>query len=51
MVEHIATTQRQFERRIRDRLFNLDGRGAPGVPVQPSRNTAASPPSPETSAS
>lgn len=53
MVEHIATTQSQFERKIRDRLFNLDGRGAPKVPVQPSRSTSAAeePPSQETSAS
>jgi DNA-binding FadR family transcriptional regulator len=51
MVEHIATTQRQFERRIRDRLFNLDDRGAPKPPAQPSKSTAAAPPSPETSAS
>jgi DNA-binding FadR family transcriptional regulator len=27
MVAHVETTQRQFERRIRDRLFNLRGQG------------------------
>jgi DNA-binding FadR family transcriptional regulator len=54
MVEHIATTQSQFERKIRDRLFNLDGHGASGTPVRPSRSTGAAdePPAPsETSAS
>ncbi|MFJ5266585.1 FadR/GntR family transcriptional regulator [Streptomyces sp. NPDC088387] len=33
MVEHIATTQSQFERKIRDRLFNLGDRPAPGAPA------------------
>lgn len=33
MVAHIATTQSQFERKIRDRLFNLDSRGASGTPA------------------
>lgn len=28
MTEHIATTRQQFERRIRDRLFNVAARGA-----------------------
>jgi DNA-binding FadR family transcriptional regulator len=51
MVEHIATTRRQFERRIRDRLFNVDGRGASGAPAKPSRSTGAASQSPETSAS
>lgn len=56
MVEHIATTQSQFERKIRDRLFNLDSRPASGPPGRPSKNTAstASPDDPlsqETSAS
>ncbi|MEU8981782.1 FadR/GntR family transcriptional regulator [Streptomyces sp. NPDC058246] len=53
MVEHIATTQSQFERKIRDRLFNLDDRGASGPPPRTSRNTGAGDPplSPETSAS
>jgi len=27
MSAHVETTQRQFERRIRDRLFNLGGQG------------------------
>jgi hypothetical protein len=27
MVAHVETTQHQFERRIRDRLFNLRGQG------------------------
>lgn len=53
MVNHIATTRSQFERKIRDRLFSLDGRGAPGAPAQPPRTTGAAgePPPPETSAS
>ncbi|WP_283958639.1 FCD domain-containing protein [Streptomyces sp. 35G-GA-8] len=53
MVAHIATTQSQFERKIRDRLFNQDSRGASGTPVRPSRRTGAAgePRSPETSAS
>ncbi|MEV6735764.1 FCD domain-containing protein [Streptomyces sp. NPDC051104] len=53
MMEHIATTQSQFERKIRDRLFNLDGRGASGAPAQPPRSAGAAdePSSPETSAS
>jgi hypothetical protein len=53
MVEHIATTRSQFERKLRDRLFDLDGRGTPGVPAQPSRSTGAEddePSSRETSA-
>ncbi|WP_443079170.1 FCD domain-containing protein [Streptomyces sp. NBC_01498] len=33
MLEHIATTQSQFERKIRDRLFNLGDRPAPGAPA------------------
>ncbi|MFF4209939.1 FadR/GntR family transcriptional regulator [Streptomyces sp. NPDC001796] len=53
MVEHIATTQSQFERKIRDRLFNLDGHGASRAPAQPPRSAGAAdePSSPETSAS
>lgn len=31
MAEHIATTQHQFERKIRDRLFALAGQGAAGA--------------------
>ncbi|MFE2598515.1 FadR/GntR family transcriptional regulator [Streptomyces sp. NPDC059396] len=41
MVEHIATTQSQFERKIRDRLFNLDSRAPSGPPARPSKNTAS----------
>ncbi|MDX3262926.1 FCD domain-containing protein [Streptomyces sp. MI02-2A] len=53
MAEHIATTQSQFERKIRDRLFNLDSRGASGAPAQPPRSAGAAdePSSPQTSAS
>ncbi|MFJ3825502.1 FadR/GntR family transcriptional regulator [Streptomyces nodosus] len=53
MVAHIATTQSQFERKIRNRLFNLDGRGASGAPAQPPRSAggADESSSPETSAS
>ncbi|MFE4964146.1 FadR/GntR family transcriptional regulator [Streptomyces sp. NPDC056660] len=39
MVEHIATTQSQFERKIRDRLFNLGDRAAPGAPAWPSSDS------------
>jgi DNA-binding FadR family transcriptional regulator len=55
MAEHIATTQHQFERKIRDRLFNLAGRH--GTASAPSSPTPATPPaskrpsSPEISAS
>jgi DNA-binding FadR family transcriptional regulator len=35
MVEHIATTRSQFERKLRDRLFSFDGRGTSRMPVQP----------------
>jgi DNA-binding FadR family transcriptional regulator len=53
MAEHIATTQSQFERKIRDRLFNLDSRGASGAPAQPPRSAGATdePSSTQTSAS
>lgn len=52
MVAHIATTQSQFERKIRDRLFNLDSRGA-RYAAQPPRSTGATdePRSPKSSAS
>ncbi|MEV6759996.1 FadR/GntR family transcriptional regulator [Streptomyces sp. NPDC051105] len=39
MVEHIATTQSQFERKIRDRLFNLGDRAVPGAPTRPSADS------------
>ncbi|SDO84578.1 FadR/GntR family transcriptional regulator [Actinacidiphila guanduensis] len=64
MADHIATTQHQFERKIRDRLFTLAGRpGGTDLPQQPAaraRRTApprpaaagqAAPPPPETSVS
>ncbi|RYJ20686.1 GntR-family transcriptional regulator [Streptomyces sp. L-9-10] len=53
MVEHIATTQSQFERKIRDRLFNLDSRGGAGTRPHTPKSTAAEddPLSPESSAS
>ncbi|MFE4372221.1 FadR/GntR family transcriptional regulator [Streptomyces sp. NPDC056835] len=53
MVEHIATTQGQFERKIRDRLFNLDSRGGTGTPARPPKSAGAEddPLSPESSAS
>ncbi|QXE33704.1 FCD domain-containing protein [Streptomyces sp. GMY02] len=53
MVEHIATTQSQFERKIRDRLFNLDSRTASGPAGRPPKNSASpdDPLSQETSAS
>lgn len=54
MAQHIATTQSQFERKIRDRLFSLDGRDASGAAARQSRSTVAAPESlspPETSAS
>ncbi|MFC8078472.1 FadR/GntR family transcriptional regulator [Streptomyces sp. NPDC057307] len=56
MVEHIATTQSQFERKIRDRLFNLGDRGpsgasAPSAPSARGTGTGDDPLSPETSAS
>ncbi|MFJ6983799.1 MULTISPECIES: FadR/GntR family transcriptional regulator [unclassified Streptomyces] len=35
MVDHIATTQSQFERKIRDRLFNLGDRPAPDADPRP----------------
>ncbi|MFC4031568.1 FadR/GntR family transcriptional regulator [Streptomyces polygonati] len=54
MAEHIATTRQQFERKIRDRLFNITDRTA-GPPAtrppaqQPAATAQTSPP--ETSAS
>ncbi|MFJ4788776.1 FadR/GntR family transcriptional regulator [Streptomyces sp. NPDC088794] len=48
MLKHIATTQSQFERKIRDRLFNLGDRPVPGAPG--ADNPAGSSP-PHTSAS
>ncbi|WP_245242259.1 FCD domain-containing protein [Streptomyces sp. NEAU-H3] len=43
MAEHIATTRRQFERKIRDRLFHMDERTQPpGVPGQRADPPAAS---------
>ncbi|MFJ5259996.1 FadR/GntR family transcriptional regulator [Streptomyces sp. NPDC088387] len=48
MLEHIATTQSQFERKIRDRLFDLGDRAVPGVRADD--NSADSSP-PHTSAS
>ncbi|MFC1406364.1 MULTISPECIES: FadR/GntR family transcriptional regulator [Streptacidiphilus] len=47
MVAHIDTTQHQFERRIRDRVFNLGTRPAAPAPSQQSQQ----PPSQQTSAS
>ncbi|WP_307795558.1 FadR/GntR family transcriptional regulator [Actinacidiphila acididurans] len=43
MTEHIATTQHQFERRIRDRLFNVAGRSetAPQPAPAPVRDAGA----------
>jgi DNA-binding FadR family transcriptional regulator len=43
MVEHIATTQSQFERKIRDRLFNLGDRPAPGAPASDPGDSALPP--------
>ncbi|MFJ4782097.1 FadR/GntR family transcriptional regulator [Streptomyces sp. NPDC088794] len=53
MVEHIATTRTQFERKIRDRLFNLGDRAAPGAPARPSTSAGPGDSSlpPQTSAS
>ncbi|MFJ6392908.1 FadR/GntR family transcriptional regulator [Streptomyces sp. NPDC091972] len=52
MVDHIATTQSQFERKIRDRLFNLPDRPAPSAPLPSSAEARTAPTSPpETSAS
>ncbi|MDH6220734.1 DNA-binding FadR family transcriptional regulator [Streptomyces pseudovenezuelae] len=53
MVEHIATTRTQFERKIRDRLFNLGDRAAPGAPARPSTGAGPGDSSqpPQTSAS
>lgn len=43
MAEHIATTRRQFERKIRDRLFHMDERTPPpAVPGQRADPPAAS---------
>ncbi|WP_371773937.1 FadR/GntR family transcriptional regulator [Streptomyces sp. NBC_01438] len=43
MAEHIATTRRQFERKIRDRLFHMDGRTQPQeTPAQQADPPAAS---------
>jgi DNA-binding FadR family transcriptional regulator len=54
MTAHIDTTQNQFERRIRNRLFNLTGhpRHPSAADERSSKSMAASqPPSPETSVS
>ncbi|MGW1541691.1 FadR/GntR family transcriptional regulator [Streptomyces sp. NPDC002309] len=53
MVEHIATTRSQFERKIRDRVFSPDGRGVSGASARPpgGAGDADEPPSPEASAS
>ncbi|KUN18547.1 GntR family transcriptional regulator [Streptomyces corchorusii] len=54
MVEHIATTRSQFERKIRDRLFNLGDRAtATEAPTRPSTGTRPDDrqPPPRTSAS
>ena len=47
MEAHIDTTQHQFERRIRDRVFNLSTKPTPAAPSQQAQRT----PSRETSAS
>jgi DNA-binding FadR family transcriptional regulator len=47
MTAHIDTTQRQFERKIRDRLFNPAGRPAAAAP-SPGSGTAADTPPPST---
>jgi DNA-binding FadR family transcriptional regulator len=52
MVHHIATTQRQFERKIRDRLFNLGDRATGAAPQPPTgAGTQDVPLPPRTSAS
>ncbi|WP_329139691.1 FCD domain-containing protein [Streptomyces sp. NBC_01476] len=54
MAEHIATTRHQFERKIRDRLFNLSERPGERAPSVPEPRDAAAPqqqPPPETSVS
>ncbi|MFD3453250.1 FadR/GntR family transcriptional regulator [Streptomyces sp. NPDC058691] len=48
MAAHIDTTQAQFERKIRDRLFNVAGRPSPSEPAPdraPRGTTAPRPPS------
>jgi DNA-binding FadR family transcriptional regulator len=52
MTDHIATTRQQFERRIRDRLFNVGGRAGPAqtaphtapIPAQGPGSAQTSPP-------
>jgi hypothetical protein len=55
MTAHIDTTQNQFERKIRDRLFNLAGSPGPQTAAsdRSSKSAAAAqpPPSQETSVS
>jgi DNA-binding FadR family transcriptional regulator len=42
MTEHVDTTRLQFERRIRDRVFNLPGRPQPSTPPgRPAREAGA----------
>ncbi|MFI6098091.1 FadR/GntR family transcriptional regulator [Lentzea sp. NPDC051213] len=42
MTEHVDTTRHQFERRIRDRVFNLPGRShPPEPPSQPAKEARA----------
>jgi DNA-binding FadR family transcriptional regulator len=53
MAEHIATTRRQFERRIRDRIFNVTTHpgDSPAAPAAPDATGTPKASPPETSAS
>ncbi|MEU3983597.1 FCD domain-containing protein [Streptomyces sp. NPDC026672] len=51
MAEHIATTRRQFERRIRDRIFNVQTAPGDTAPAAPDATGAPKTSPPETSAS